>query len=409
MDPVRNPYSPGAGTQPPALVGRDELLREFEITLRRIKEGRSSKSLMPTGLRGVGKTVLLNKFAEQARALEYKIALVEAPESGNFIPLIAGELTSVLHDLDRLGALSSAVKRALRVVKSFSLTLSSQGLPTFEVGIDPEMGKADSGDLTRDLTDVVVALGEAAAARNVGLLIAIDEVQYLSELELAALITAVHRTAQINLPVVLVGTGLPQLPALAGQAKSYSERLFDFPKVDSLADAEAREAIQRPAREMGVEFSESALHEITRLTHGYPYFIQEWAYHVWNRAEASPISITDVRSVHAFVTEKLDNNFFRVRFDRMTPTERRYLRALASLGPGPHRSGEIAERYGAKVQSVAPLRSGLISKGMIYSAQHGDTAFTVPLFDEFMLRAMPEELEATKGAIARIKRNRRKS
>lgn len=390
MDPVKNPYNPGAGTRPPALVGRGELLTAFDITLSRAKAGRPGKSMMPTGLRGVGKTVLLNKFVEQAGKTGFRTAFIEAQETGNFVQLLAAELRSILFELDRLGAMSAAVKRAFRVLTSFSITPRTEGPPTFEISFDAERGQADSGDLTRDLTDLVLAVGEAATDRGSGLLIAVDELQYLAESELAALITAIHRTTQLERPVVLVGAGLPQLPSLAGQAKSYSERLFNFPKIDSLKAAEAREAIERPALAEGVDFDDDALEEIIAQTHGYPYFLQEWAYHVWNFAKKSPITLADVRNVETFVTEQLDNNFFRVRFDRLTPKERRYLRALASLGPNAHRSGEVAERYGAKVESVAPMRSGLIRKGMIYSPQHGDTAFTVPLFDEFMLRAMKD-------------------
>jgi hypothetical protein len=346
--------------------------------------------MMPTGLRGVGKTVLLNRFADQGRELDYRVALVEAPETGNLAILLAAQLRTVLLELDRLGAISSAVRRGMRVLKSFSMTPRADGMPTFEISFDPERGVADSGNLSADISDLVVAVGEAARDRGCGLLIAIDEVQYLSETELAAIISAIHRTTQLALPVVLVGTGLPQIAALAGEAKSYSERLFTYPVVDSLSDTEAREAIQKPAREAGVIFESDALAEIVRLTHGYPYFIQEWAYHVWNSAPQSPILGKDVRDAEAHVFAELDANFFRVRYDRLTPTERKYLRAMATMGAGAHRSGEIAERYGAKVASVAPMRSALIRKGMIYSPQHGDTAFTVPLFDEFMLRVMPD-------------------
>jgi hypothetical protein len=374
MDPVTNPYNPGAGTKPPALVGRDGLLASFNVTLQRAKLGRPGKSMMPTGLRGVGKTVLLNRFADQGRELDYKVAFVEAPETGNLAVLLASQLRTVLLELDRLGAVSAAVRRGLRVLKSFSITPRADGMPKFEVGFDPERGVADSGDLASDVSDLIVAVGEAARDRGRGLLIAIDEVQYLSESELAAIISAIHRTTQLALPVVLVGAGLPQITALAGEAKSYAERLFTYPVVDSLSDAEAREAIQKPARDAGVVFEAEALGEIVRLTHGYPYFIQEWAYHVWNSAPDSPIRARDVRDAEAYVFAELDANFFRVRYDRLTPTERKYLRAMATMGAGAHRSGEIAERYGAKVASVAPMRSALIRKGMIYSPQHGDTA-----------------------------------
>jgi hypothetical protein len=219
---------------------------------------------------------------------------------------------------------------------------------------------------------------------------AIDEVQYLSEEELAAVIMAIHRTSQLNLPVVLVGAGLPQLLGLAGDAKSYAERLFEFPEIGSLSETDAQEAVAIPAREQGVEYSDEALKLIMQVTHGYPYFLQEWGYHIWNTAAASPIDGDDVRRLQPSVIEHLDRNFFLVRFDRLTPREKIYLRAMAELGPGPHRSGDIAAKLDVKVESVAPRRSGLIAKGMNYSPAHGDTAFTVPLFDEFLRRAIPE-------------------
>jgi hypothetical protein len=394
MDPVKNPFNPGAGTRPPALVGRDELLSAFDVTLQRALGGRPGKSMMPTGLRGVGKTVLLNEFVAIGERLGFCGALIEASETGNLAALLAIELRKALFQLDRGRIVSEVVRRGLRVLKSFAVTMTPDGMPAFEIGIDAERGQADSGNLVRDLTDLLVAVGEACRDQGRGLLVAIDEVQYLSAAELGSLISAVHRTTQLSLPVVLVGAGLPQVPALAGEAKSYSERLFNFPIVDSLGEPQAREAVEKPARDAGGEFQDDALAEIVRVTHGYPYFIQEWAYQIWNHAPNAPITYADVRGVEEIVLRQLDENFFRVRFDRLTPTERRYLRAMATLGPGAHRSGEIAERYGAKVASVAPMRSALIKKGMIYSPQHGDTAFTVPLFDEFMLRAMPDDLHA---------------
>jgi hypothetical protein len=239
-----------------------------------------------------------------------------------------------------------------------------------------------------DLTDLLVAAGRAAAELDTGVLIAVDEVQYLQTEELGAVITAVHRTTQLDLPVVFVGAGLPQLPGLAGQAKSYAERLFDFPEIGSLAPDDARDVLAIPAAALGVEFDPDALALINDEALGYPYFLQEWGYHVWNLAVGSPIIVGDVEAARADVTRQLDNNFFLVRFDRLTPKEKEYLHAMAQLGPGPHRSGDIAAGLGVKVESVAPRRSGLIAKGMIYSPNHGDTAFTVPLFDQFLLRVM---------------------
>lgn len=388
MDPVRNPFNPGAGTPPPALVGRDGLIETFRVAVQRTMQGRPGQSLMPIGLRGVGKTVLLNRFIEEARALGAHAVLIEAPEDGNLRQLLAREARRVLLQLDRAGALSQAVKRALRVFKSFSITVGPDGSLSAGVDVDAEIGAADSGNLADDVTDLFVALGEAAKDRQTALVVAIDELQYLSEDELGALIMAIHRTTQLQLPVVLAGAGLPQLPGLAGNAKSYAERLFTFPEIGPLARDEGRLAVTRPAEAEGVRIEAEAVDAILDHTHGYPYFLQEWAYETWNVAAGDSIRLADVERAASRVIEKLDTNFFRVRFDRLTPTEKKYLRAMAELGPGPHRSGEIAREYGAKVESVGPMRSALIKKGMIYSPSHGDTAFTVPLFDEFLTRAI---------------------
>lgn len=388
MDPVRNPFNPGAGTPPPALVGRDALIATFRVAVQRTMQGRPGQSLMPIGLRGVGKTVLLNRFIEEARALGANAVLIEAPEDGNLRQLLAREARRVLLHLDRAGALSHAVKRALRVFKSFSITVGPDGSLSAGVDVDAEIGAADSGNLADDVTDLFVALGEAAKDRQTALVVAIDELQYLSEDELGALIMAIHRTTQLQLPVVLVGAGLPQLPGLAGNAKSYAERLFTFPEIGPLARDEGRLAVTRPAEAEGVRIEAEAVDAILDHTHGYPYFLQEWAYETWNVAAGDSIQLADVERAAPRVIEKLDTSFFRVRFDRLTPTEKKYLRAMAELGPGPHRSGEIAREYGAKVESVGPMRSALIKKGMIYSPSHGDTAFTVPLFDEFLTRAI---------------------
>ena len=390
MDPVSNPYSPGAGTPPPSLVGRDALIQSFRVAVQRALQGKPGQSLMPIGLRGVGKTVLLNRFTEEAIKLGAHVALIEAPEDASLRQLLAKEARRVLLQLDRVGAVSQAVKRALRIFKSFSITMGPDGSLSAGVDLDPELGVGDSGILADDVTDLFVALGEAAKDRGTGLVIAIDEVQYLGDDELGALITAVHRTTQRQLPLVIVGAGLPQLPGLAGNAKSYAERLFTFPEIGPLPAAEARRAIIEPAEAQGVQVAADAVMLILEHTHGYPYFLQEWAYEAWNEAGPGQILLADVLRAAPRVTRKLDENFFRVRFDRLTPTEKKYLRAMAQLGAGPHRSGDIAREYGAKVESVGPMRSALIRKGMIYSPAHGDTAFTVPLFDEYLKRAMPD-------------------
>jgi len=398
MDELRNPYRPGAGTPPPALLGRDALIDRFGTAMRRTLAGRPGKSLMPIGLRGVGKTVLLNRFCEIAANEGARCGFIEAPETGDFPARLGARVRTILLDLDRAGRASAVVSRALQAFKGFTMHFPSG--ESVSIDLQPLAGLADSGNLADDLTDLLVATGEAARDRSTGVVIAVDEVQYLDVHELSALVSAIHRTTQLDLPVLLVGAGLPQVPALSGDAKSYAERLFDFPRVDSLAREDAFGAISIPAAEAGVSFEEAALDAIFTESRGYPYCLQEWGYHVWNQASGSPITRADVEAVKPRVEQQLDENFFRVRFDRMTPKEREYLRAMAELGAGPHRSGDIARGLGVVVESVGPRRQTLISKGMIYSPAHGDTAFTVPLFDDFLRRAMP-------GWRARRRRSRR--
>ena len=378
-----NPYRPGAGTRPPALEGRDSYIEHFENLLLRALDGRPGKSIMPIGLRGVGKTVLLNEFGKIARGRDLAVAFVEAPETADLRVLVAAQLRRILLGYDESKP-SAKVMKALRILKSFQMQLPDGSLVS--MNFDALAGHGDSGNLADDLTDLLVAVGEAAAERSTGVLLAIDEVQYLDAAALGALITAIHRTTQLDLPVILVGAGLPQLPALAGDAKSYAERLFEFPFIGSLIDDDASKALILPARGLNVEYSDDARKAVLAATEGYPYFIQEWGYHIWNHASGSEIALSDVNDVSPRVVDSLDKNFFMVRYERLTPSEKKYLLAMSKLGPGPHRSGDIASELGVKVETVAPRRSALITKGMIYSPAHGDTAFTVPLFDQFMLR-----------------------
>lgn len=390
MDPLRNPFSPGAGNPPPELAGRDELLEQARIMLGRIKSGRYEQSLMLVGLRGVGKTVLLNRIRELAEAQDYGVVTIEATESRTLPELLIPGLRQVLIKLDTMENVSTKVKRGLRVLRSFIGTVKVKiGDIEMGLGIDPEKGAADSGDLEADLAELFAALGEAAKDRKTAVAVIIDEIQYLSEDEMSALIMAVHRVSQRQLPLALVAAGLPQLVGLAGRSKSYAERLFQYPSVGPLSGPDAIAALRDPVKKEGADFAEDALKEIVRLTQGYPYFLQEWGYQVWNLADKSPITKAVVARATTAAIRKLDASFFRVRFDRLTPREKDYLHALAELGPAAQRSGDIADRLGVKVQTIAPLRSGLIRKGMIYSPAHGDTAFTVPLFDEFMRRTMP--------------------
>jgi hypothetical protein len=389
MDAVRNPFAPGAGTPPPELAGRGDIIARAETTFARIRESRPSKSFLFVGLRGVGKTVLLNKVHEIAEAQNYRAVFVEATEDKALPALLYPYLRQLLLALDRMENLNEQVKRGLRVLRSFANSIKVR-YDGFEVGldIDPETGTADSGDLEADLAELMLAVAQAATSRKTPVALIVDEMQYLSEVELSALITAIHRINQKQLPLILVGAGLPQLVGLTGKAKSCAERLFDFPPVGALSTLDAQNALQGPARREGCEFTDEALGEIIGLTEGYPYFLQEWGYHAWNMAANSPIEIGTVHRGHEAVTERLDESFFRVRFDRLTPSEKDYLRAMAEL-PGPRRSGDIAALLGVQGTSVAPRRSGLIKKGMIFSPAHGDTEFTVPMFDQFMKRIMP--------------------
>lgn len=390
MNPFKNPYSPGAGSPPPELVGRDPILEQACILLGRIKQKRPEKSMLLTGLRGVGKTVLLNEIEHKAREDGYRTIFIEAHENKALGPLIAPYLRSLLFDLDRVAGAGDKVKRGLAVLRSFIGALNlTMGDITIGLDIEPEKGSADSGDLEIDLPNLFVAIGEAAEDRKCAVAIFIDEIQYFSQKELGALIMAMHKMQQRQLPLVLLGAGLPILPGMAGESKSYAERLFSFPDIGALSEDDATIALRDPALDAGVVFELDALREVYRLTKGYPYFLQEWGYQSWNLAKASPITLQVVQDATAAVIPRLDKNFFRVRFDRLIPSEKRFLRAMAEFGPGAHRSGDIADLLGAKISSLGPVRGKLIRKGMIYSPSYGDMAFTVPLFDEFMVRAMP--------------------
>lgn len=390
MDPINNPFSPGAGAPPPELVGRDPLLEQARILLGRVKQKRPEKSLLLTGLRGVGKTVLLNEIERMAKAAGYQTILLEAHEEKPLGELIYPALRSLLYELDRVAGAGDKVKRGLAVLRSFIGSIKlTVGDVAMGLDIEPAKGTADSGDLEIDLPNLFVAIAEAAEERQTAVAILVDEIQYLSQKELGAIIMAMHKMQQKQMPLVLLAAGLPVLPGMAGESKSYAERLFNFPDIGALSEADAAKALRDPARDMGVEFQDDALKEVFRLTHGYPYFLQEWGYQTWNMAVASPITLQTVEAATAEVIHRLDKNFFRVRFDRLTPGEKNFLRAMAHLGPGSHRTGDIAAALGTSAKGIGPVRSKLIKKGMIYSPAHGDMAFTVPLFDEFMVRAMP--------------------
>lgn len=390
MDPVRNPFAPGAGTPPPELAGRDELRETVRIAVERTRLGLPTKSILMVGLRGVGKTVLLDRMRDDAEVSGVQTIRIEAPESKSLPAILAPQLRQALLKMSRNEKAKDLAVRALRGLAGFAKALKVK-YNDIEVGLDydPEPGLADNGDLEHDLQALLEVVGAAAKSAGTALVIFIDELQYVVEDELASLITALHRTSQRKLPIVLVGAGLPQLRGQMGRAKSYAERLFDFPMIGPLPEDAARIAIEKPVRDQGVAIEDDALKHIIACTHCYPYFLQEWGKHSWDIADASPITRDDVERGSVEAIAALDESFFRVRFDRLTPLEKKYLRAMAELGPGPHRSGDITDELGRTVSSLAPTRSQLIAKGMIWSPNHGDTAFTVPLFDEFMHRIMP--------------------
>lgn len=395
MNPLQNPFSPGAGAPPPELAGRDEIIEAARVAVHRIRAGRAEKSQMLLGLRGVGKTVLLNKIGEMAEAAGYEVLMLEAPEGRRLAQYLAPGLKSTLLRLSRVEKAKDVVARAVGALRGFASAFHVS-IGEIEVSvIEPPV--ADSGNIEVDLPALLVSVGQAAQAADSSVALLVDEVQYLSEEDLRALIVALHAIAQKGLPVVMFGAGLPQVAALAGDAKSYAERLFEFPSVGALTPAAAQQAIREPILAEGADIAQDALRRIVEVTRGYPYFLQEWGKHSWNAAATSPITLSDVIAASKATAEALDRSFFRVRFDRLTPREQDYLRAMADLGPGPHRSGQIAERLGRAVESMGPLRNGLIRKGMIWSPAHGETAFTVPLFDEFMRRAMPDWRPGTRN------------
>jgi len=390
MDPIKNPFSPGAGSPPPELVGRSPILEQARILLGRVWQHKPEKSLLLTGLRGVGKTVLLNEIERLAKEQQYKTIFIEAHEDKPLGALIAPSLRTLLFELNRMAGAGDKARRGLAVLRSFLGGLKvTYGDVTVGLDIDPEPGAADSGDLEVDLPNLFVAVAEAAQERKTAIAIFVDEVQYFNQRELGALIMAMHKIQQKQLPLVLLAAGLPILPGLAGESKSYAERLFSFPDVGALSEADATQALREPARASGVIFQPDALQTVFEFTKGYPYFIQEWGYQTWNLAPSSPITREIVQNATRQVVERLDQNFFRVRFDRLTPSEKNFLRVMANLGPGPSRTGDIAEALGVKIAAIGPLRAKLIKKGMIYSPAHGEIGFTVPLFDEFMVRAIP--------------------
>ena len=395
MTPLDNPFAPGAGVPPPELAGRDALLDAMQVAAERTRRRLPARSMLLLGLRGVGKTVLLNRAHEQAEAAGLTTVTIEATDRNALPAQLAAELHGVLLRLSRERRVRDLASRALRVLAGFASALNVK-YGDVELAIDApaEPGVADSGDLELDLGALFDAIGTAASASDTALFLIVDELQYRPKEELAALSAALHRAAQRRLPILLAAAGLPQLRARVAEAKTYAERLFEFRDVGPLDAQASADAVAKPIRGRNADITPDAVTMIVAETQGYPYFLQEWGKHAWDIAESSPIDAGDVARASNEVAASLDAGFFRARFDRLTPAQKRYLRAMAELGPGPHRSGEIARVLDRKVTSLGPTRAQLIAKGMIWSAARGDTAFTVPLFDRFMRRIMPGELRS---------------
>jgi hypothetical protein len=385
MDPVRNPFAPGAGSQPPELAGRDTVIQDAQTALKRALIGKSSRSQMLLGLRGVGKTVLLNKIEQDATRLGHLTSFIEAPEDRALSELIYPKIHQVLRKLSLVEDAKAVTQAALRALRAFAGAFKVT-MGNFEIAVDAEAGVADSGNIEYDLSDLFVRVGEAALAAKCAWTLLIDEVQYLKGPDFAALIVAIHKTNQRGLPVLFFGAGLPQTAALAGEAKSYAERLFAYPAIGPLDASSASNAIRHPIEAESERIEDSAVGLIFQETAGYPYFLQEWGFQSWNEAKISPISVDDVKRATASALRRLDDGFFKVRFERLTPKEREYVVAMARLGKGPYRSAEVADILGEKSTALGPRRASIIAKGMIYSPAHGDIAFTVPMFENFLKR-----------------------
>ncbi|BCH63954.1 ATPase [Agrobacterium vitis] len=385
MDPLRNPFSPGAGSRPPELAGREDVVAAASVALGRVVVGRSAQSQIFLGLRGTGKTVLLNEVLDLAESSNYLTSFIESPENKALTDMLYPQMRQVLRKLSAIEAARHAARGAFRALRSFASVFKIT-MGEVEMGVDPEPGVADSGNLEIDLAEVFEAIGNAAKAAGKGWVLLIDEVQYLKDDELAAVIVAVHRMSQRNLPVLVFAGGLPQVAKLSGDAKSYAERLFIYPKIGALDEDAAKEAIQKPLRTEGADITPEALDLILQKTGGYPFFLQEWGHHAWNTAAISPITLDDVEIASQQALDRLDAGFFRVRFDRLTKAEVDYVKAMASLGAGPYKVNDIAQALKMEPKSLGPRRASIIKKGMIYAPSYGDIDFTVPLFDDFLRR-----------------------
>jgi hypothetical protein len=391
MDPRRNPYTPNAGARPPVLAGRSDELATFDLLLDRLQAGYTEQSMIITGLRGVGKTVLLGEFRSRAEQADWAVVEFEVAKHDDnaFGLILAREIRRALFAIAPSKRWRDKARRAAGALKSFSITIGADGAMTTALNVEALEGFADSGMLESDLSDLLITLGDAAKDHDTGVIFLLDEIQFLSPKQLEALIAAMHKTVQRALPITLVAAGLPQLPELAGEAKSYAERMFKFPEIGSLSASDAKQAITEPAANEGASFEEEAVARIYNYTEGYPYFVQEFGKAAWDLADGPSITATDVEQAQKEVEEKLDSSFFRVRLDRTTDLERAYLRAMAELGPTAQAAGEVASLLDRTSQQCGPTRKRLIEKGLLYTPNWGYAAFTVPQFDRYLKRQIP--------------------
>jgi hypothetical protein len=382
MNPVNNPFTPGAGTPPPELAGRETVLQDADTAIKRTLNNKIAKSQIMLGLRGVGKTVLLNKIYQMAEETGTYAAIFEASSSQTLPETMTQPLYRLLLKLDRSRKAENDIKRVFGLLGQFA-RLFKVKIGEFEVGIEPEKL---TGDLALDLGDLFVSIGEAAKSRNTAVIILIDEVQYLEEDDLAALILAMHRISQNQLPLLFFGAGLPQPAKLAGETKSYAERLFDYIIIDKLDNRSATLALERPVLHEKVKFEPEAVYKIIEETEGYPYFIQLWGSLVWDIAKASPITVKDVIIATEKSVAMLDSGFFRIRYERLTERQQDYAKAMAIAGKLPVSSAEVAEILGITVRQAAPIRDEVIKKGMAYSPGRGLISFSVPKFEDYLRR-----------------------
>jgi AAA ATPase domain len=384
MDPIDNPYTPNAGSRPQALAGRDQELEQFRVLVGRLKRGATEQSMIIRGLRGVGKTVLLNAFEDRAESEGFLTYYHEMTPDSSLVGEIARDAQAAMARLK----LSARATKAIRDALAHLGTIRVVGPEGIELSVD--LRTADEGTIARDLSELLLQLGRAAADKATGVVFLLDEVQFVKEVEYRSVITALHRATQRNVPIALAAAGLPHIPRLTGEARSYAERLFSFPVIGSLSASDATAALVEPARQQDVEYEHEAIERALAWTGGYPFYIQQLGKHAWNLANTTPITTPDLEAAMPTAQQALDSSIYEVRIQRATDQERRYMRAMAELGSGPYRSGDVAAKLGRKTSEVSVVRQRLLEKGLVYATEdYGYVDFTVPRFGEFMARYMP--------------------